>query len=210
MNQENISDDTTNDMDGIEELNLAWDSWNARSTPRESNGEDLSDLFAKLNAVDDAPAPDAAFLAALRANLLKPMPILSTTPIHKSSLGLVALPTMPAPFPWLTPIRLAYAGIAAALLIVALVGGDRWLPGSGSAVMVASAMASPASHNEPTATTHPDSSARIRRPTSPSLDQTGTDLMIDPTVIPYSQENTTFGGTNLRVVRTPAIVYSIE
>lgn len=207
MNQHNSSGDEIN---AVEELNRSWDTWNARSSHRDATSDELKYLLVELDTIDDVPSPDASFLANLRADLVKPIPIGRASALRESSLGLVANPIAPAPFPRVTPIRLVYAGVAAILLIVALVGGDRWLPGTGSAVMVASAMASPATRDQPTATSETGLSTKDDGTTSLSLDQSITQLVTYPTAIPLSPEDTTIGAVNLRAVRTPAIVYSIE
>jgi hypothetical protein len=206
----NHVDQSTDDVDRIDELNRAWDAWNDKASNQGSLGGDLQQLFADLESADDAPEPDPRFLASLRADLVTPVPIPSVVPIRRTSLGIVARPSLVAPFPCVTPIRIALAAVAAVLLVAALVGGNRWLPGSGSAVMVASAMASPASRDEPTATTYPRTSYDSGQSDGTSHGKASASLVTYPTAIPISPENTTFGVADLQVVRTPAIVYSIQ
>ena len=202
-------DQSTDDVDRIEELNRAWDLWN-QQTADLLRRDDLTDLLAELQSIDDSPAPDPAFLATLRADLVTPVLAPSSLSMRRTSLGLVAMPSMRQPFPQITPIRIALAALAALLLVAALFGGNRWLPGSGSAVMVASAMASPVSRGEPTATTYPGLSFTSDPSESPSFGRASAGLVTYPTAIPSLPENTTSGVLNSHVVRTPAIVYSIE
>ncbi len=123
-----------------ERLNRLWDAVLSRDQPVSADGlADLSEAISALHAADDAPEPEAAFVARLRREVLAsgdPVPVRASA----QSLGLV-LPA-PAFLPRRSVVRLAVAAIAATLLIAALSGGGRWLSGTGPAPLAASAMAS--------------------------------------------------------------------
>jgi hypothetical protein len=125
-----------------EELNRLWDATLNQDLAAVAHGDaELAGAISALQAADDAPDPDHAFLARLRSDLLNVgEPALRHAPAHGQPLGLVW--AAPAILRSRSFVRLAIAAIAAVLIIAALSGGGRWLSGSGPAPMVASAMAS--------------------------------------------------------------------
>jgi hypothetical protein len=125
-----------------ERLNRLWDATLGFDEPQQPDGlADYAEAILALHSADDAPEPEAAFVARLRQNVLTardPAPIRVGTGTR--SIGIVW--PAPALLPRRPVIRLAVAAIAAILLIAALSGGGHWLSGTGPAPLEASAMAS--------------------------------------------------------------------
>lgn len=119
--------------------------WDARFDGGDPVATPESDHFHpaidRLYALDNVPDPDSAFLSGLRSRLME-APSTRRTPVTAKSAALGLVAPMPWPVSHRPLLRLAIAAIAAALLIAALAGGDRWLSGGDHAPMVASAMAS--------------------------------------------------------------------
>ena len=130
------------ERNSAERLNRLWDASLGLDQPVPLDGfADPADAISALQAMDDAPEPEAAFVARLRQDVLSAgNPVSGRTRASVQSLSLV----WPAPvmLPRGAVIRLAVAAIAATLLVAALSGGGHWLSGSGPAPLVASAMAS--------------------------------------------------------------------